>query len=508
VIKKSLGFILFCASGFCTGYLAGVPFFKSSLGVSETPAQGDAKPIEEHHGEFVSLASRTREPHEAPKTIKTTKQLSSLSSSPARGIEKLTLPEVQARLQEMNGMLANAATDELEQNLVARWSKLDPIGAAEFAADAVAQGGNPRLLQTAANAWAKTDPVGAAQWAATLDSPLARDTALGQIFGTWSSTNPAQAASAIATLPMGSAQTVATSAVARNFAKGNLDAALKWAEGLSGAVQLAASREIVNLWSTSDPEATGAWIMQQGSQPLRSEALRQLAGNWVSRDPGAAIDYAQTIADVGLRNGFVQSAMQRFSSMDPVAAANWLSSDAAKPHASSLVGSVSSRWAAFDPGSAAGWASSITDSALRNKALSAVSTSWSQANPDQAAQWVGSIKDAQSRDVATAAFSVELAKANPATAAQWASRISDPARLSSSLNRIVSDWKKIDPNAALIRSFLDSHAGGFKAKAAAMNGAWLDPARLKSTSKRLPLFSVWRAFSQRVLSFREVRIRK
>jgi hypothetical protein len=194
-----------------------------------------------------------------------------------RGVEKLTLPEVQARLQEMNGMLATAATDELEQNLVARWSKLDPIGASQFAADAVAQGGNPRLLQTAATAWAKTDPIGASQWAATLDSPLARDTALGQIFGTWSSTNPAQAASAIATLPMGSAQTVATSAVARHFAKGNLNATLQWAEGLSGPVQLAATREIVNLWSNSDPEATGAWIMQQGSQQVRSEALRQLA---------------------------------------------------------------------------------------------------------------------------------------------------------------------------------------------------------------------------------------
>ena len=451
-MKKSIGFILFSATGFCVGYLVGVPFSKSSLSVSENPARGDAQPIAERRGEFVPLDSRDKEPQAAAKTVKTTAPQTASPSSPVRGIEKLTLPEVQARLQEMNGMLANSATDELEQNLVARWSKLDPIGASEFAADAVAQGGNPRLLQTAAGAWAKTDPIAASQWAATLDSPLARDTALGQIFGTWSSSNPAQAASAIAALPMGSAQTVATSAVARNFAKGNLNAALQWAEGLSGPVQLAATREIVNLWSTSDPMATGAWIMQQGSPQLRNEALRQLAGNWVSRDPGAAIDYAQTISDVGLRNGFVQSAMQRFSSMDPVAAANWLSSDAAKPHASSLVGNVSSRWAAFDPGSAAGWASSITDSALRNKALSAVSASWSQTNPAKAAQWVGSLRDVQARDVATAAFSVELAKANPATAAQWASRISDPARLSSSLNRIVSDWKKIDPNAA--RSFV------------------------------------------------------
>lgn len=447
-MKRSFVFVLFCAAGFCAGYLAGIPFFGSSLKTSESPLRGDATRVEEQPEEFVGLKSQRIEPQPTKGHAQKTAEKSAPPANSASGIEKLTLPEVQARLQEMNGMLASVATDELEQNLVTRWLKLDPIGAAGFAADAVAQGGNPRLLQTAANAWAKTDPVGAAQWAANLDSPLARDTALGQIFGSWSLTNPAQAASAIATLPMGSAQTVATTAVARNFAKGNLNAALQWAEGLSGPVQLAASREIVNLWSATDPEATGAWIMRQNSSQLRSEALRQLAGNWVTRDPSAAIDYAQTLADAVLRNGFTQSAMQRFAAMDPVAAASWLSSDSAKPHASALVGGISSRWAAFDPASAAGWATSITDSALRNKALSAVSTSWGQTNPTKAAQWIGSLKDAQARDVATAAFSVEIAKANPATAAQWASRISDPKRLNFSLNRIVNDWKKIDPNAA------------------------------------------------------------
>jgi hypothetical protein len=274
---------------------------------------------------------------------------------------------------------------------------------------------------------------------------------------------------------MGSAQTVATSAVARNFAKGNLNAALQWAEGLSGPVQLAATREIVNLWSNSDPEATGAWIMQQGSQQVRSEALRQLAGNWVSRDPGAAIDYAQTIADVGLRNGFVQSAMQRFSSMDPVAAANWLSSDAAKPHASSLVGSVSSRWAAFDPGSAAGWASSITDSALRNKALSAVSTSWSQTNPTEAAQWAWLNQGCAGEGCRHCGFqrgisqgesrhgrSMGLAHFRSVQTQQFA----EPDRERLEKNR--------SKRRALICAFFDSHAGGFKAKAAAINRAWLD----------------------------------
>jgi hypothetical protein len=450
-MKKSIVFVVFCTIGFCIGYLAGVPFSMSPIKTLVVPTRSGAKCLNEQETQFVSLTD-SRASKGIAVGVQKPRSQSTFAANPASGIDKLTLAEVQARLQQMNGMQATSVTDEQEQNLVARWAKLDPMGAAEFAADAVAQGGNPRLIQMAANAWAKNDPVGASQWAASLESPLARDSALGQIFNTWSLKNPTQAASAIATLPMGSAQTVATSAVAKNFANGNLNAALQWAQGLSGPVKLAATREIVNLWSSSDPEATGAWVMQQGSPQVRSDALRQLAGNWVFRDPGAAIEYGQTIADAGLRKSFIESAMQRFTNMDPVSAANWLSSDAAKPHASSLVGNVSSRWAAFDPDSAAGWATSITDPTLRNKALSAVSRSWGETDPAKAAQWINSLKDVQTRDVATAAFSVELAKENPATAVQWASHISDPTKLNNSINQIVNNWKKMDPNAA--RSFV------------------------------------------------------
>lgn len=451
-MKKSIVFVLFCAVGFCLGYAMGVPFFKSALREATNPSSGNKPYLEEKRSEFVSVATSKNEPMAAPEKTRARLPSAASPSNRAKQIEKLSLAEVQSRLDQMNGMLATSATDELEQSLVNRWANLDPIGAAEYAADAVAQGGSPRLLQTAAMAWAKYDPSSASQWAAGLDSPLARDTAIGQIFNTWSETNPVQAAGAIDQLPLGSAQTVATSAVAKNFVRGNLNAAVQWAEGLSGPVQRAATREIVNLWSISDPQAAGNWIMQRAAPHLRGEALGQLAGSWVSRDPGAAIEYAQTIANADLKEGFIKSAMNRFASMDPIAAADWLSSEASKPYASSLVGGVSSRWADFDPGTAAGWASSITDTNLRNKALAAVSTSWGKNNPDAAAQWIGSLRDIQAKDVATAAFSVELARANPAMAAQWASRISDPGKLANSMNQIVRNWKKIDPNAA--RSFV------------------------------------------------------
>ena len=172
---------------------------KSPSSVSEAPDQGDAQ----HRGEFVSVASHAGETQTTPKTINTTGQKAAPPSNPAAEIEKLTLPQVQARLQKMNGMEATAQAAELEGELVRRWSKLDPIGAAKYAADAVAQGGDDMLLALAAAAWAKTDPIAASQWAATLDSPKARKQALAHFFIIWSRTNPAQAASAIATLPMG-----------------------------------------------------------------------------------------------------------------------------------------------------------------------------------------------------------------------------------------------------------------------------------------------------------------
>ena len=444
-MKKYLLFVLFCASGFCVGYLKGFPFSKSPSSVSEAPVRGNTQ----HRGEFVSVASHAGETETTPKTVNTTGQKAAPPSDPAAEILKLTLPEVQARLQKMNGMEATAEAEELEKNLVRRWSELDPIGAAKYAADAVAQGGDDMLLVSAASAWAETDPIAASQWAATLDSPKAREKSLVYIFETWSRTNPAQAASAIATLPMGPAQDQAARYVAENFAKANLNAAVQWAEGLSGAVQVAATEEIVDLWSTSDPEATGAWIMRQGSPQVRKEALGRLARNWAERDPGAAIDYAQKISDVGLRNEFVQWAVYKFSEIDPVAAANWLSSGAAKLDASSFeVRVVSKNYAEIDPGAAAGWASSITDGALRNKALSTVSESWIQTNPAEASKWVGSLQDVQARDVATVAFSKKLARENPASAAQWALSISDPDQRRFSLHSIMIGWKMNDPNAA------------------------------------------------------------
>jgi|Laugresu1bdmlbdd_1035124.scaffolds.fasta_scaffold10321_1 hypothetical protein len=459
-MKKPLFFILFCGLAFCAGCFVGNPFSKTG-GPIASGTQGNPENVESLGLKAIPLAPQ-KDTLETKRHAKVSHQPQpALSSNPANDIANLSLAEVQARLQAMDGVLATAATEEMEELLVNRWSALDPIGASQFAADALAQGGNPELLQTASKAWAKTDPAGAAQWAANLETSLARDTAIGQIFTTWSSTDPVMASGAINALPLGSAQMEATSAVAKNFIKGNPDAALKWAEGLPRQLQKAATEEIVNFWSASDPAATGAWILKQPSLQTRSEALKQLAGNWVARDPGSALEYAQSIADPNLRVHFICEAMDRFSNMDPVAAADWLSSEEARPvihvvdsSGLGLTADISRRWAGFDPGAASNWAASIPNSDVRRQAIFEVSTIWAESNPAAAAQWIGSIGEAGTRDSAIAAFSFQIAKADPGNAAQWATRISDSAERSLIIEKIVSDWRQTDPNAA--RLFVQS----------------------------------------------------
>ena len=180
-MKRSLIFILICASGFCAGYLLGVPFFKTQPLPSFTR---QPETVENLGQKFSTLASSEKKQAAPPPKSQKPAPKPAAPPNLAAEIGSLSLAEVHSRLQAMDGMEATAATDEMDQLLVSRWSKLDPIGASEFAAAAVAEGGNPRLLQTATAAWAKTDPAGAAQWAAALDSPLARDSALGQIFNT------------------------------------------------------------------------------------------------------------------------------------------------------------------------------------------------------------------------------------------------------------------------------------------------------------------------------------
>jgi len=369
-------------------------------------------------------------------------------------IDRMSLEQIQAKLQQLNNAAPGPKTDRLEQELVERWSALDPRGAADYAAQAYAQGANETVLRKAAEALASVDPAAASAWAAALESPLVRDTALRHIYRKWSERNSAAAAASLTSLPIGSAQLVAASASGKHFADANLSGALQWVNSLDGAVQTAAMRSVLSRWAITDPAAAGAWAMQQNSPGLRSEAMKLLASDWAQRDPAAALAYANAIESPAARVEYVQAALQRYALSDPQSAAAWLAGAEASPYVKAAIGGITSQWAAFDPGAASGWAESIPDPALRDRAVAAVSRSWGNTDPAQAAQWISGLADSKARDAATAAFSSVLAKSDPATAAQWAAGITDAAARNQSLTQVVRDWKRADLPAAT--AFLQS----------------------------------------------------
>ena len=92
--------------------------------------------------------------------------------------KKLSLEQVKARLESLNGAPVTPESDRMEQRLVERWAQLDPSSAATYAAQAVDAGAPVALLQAAMAVWAKSDPTAASAWAVTLTSLDLRENAV------------------------------------------------------------------------------------------------------------------------------------------------------------------------------------------------------------------------------------------------------------------------------------------------------------------------------------------
>ena len=115
-MKKTLFFLLFCGLGFCAGYLAGIPFSKTSASIV-SGMQGNPENVENLGHKAIPLTPQKDTP-EAKRPAKVSQPpRSAPPSNPANEIAKLSLPEVQARLQAMDGMVVTAATEEMEKSL-------------------------------------------------------------------------------------------------------------------------------------------------------------------------------------------------------------------------------------------------------------------------------------------------------------------------------------------------------------------------------------------------------
>lgn len=82
---------------------------------------------------------------------------------------------------------------------------------------------------------------------------------------------------------------------ASNFAARDLQTAVTWVTSLPAEVSAAAVSGVASQWARKDPAATGKWILQLPSGPVKNAAIQALVGQIERTDPDAARQWQASI---------------------------------------------------------------------------------------------------------------------------------------------------------------------------------------------------------------------
>lgn len=386
-----------------------------------------------------------------------------------------------ARIQEaLKGMEKSrvAHREQVIAQLFARWGEIDPEMAME-----VAQGVEKVSLQTEAvkavlGAWVERDAASAERWVAALPDGLLKNSAwetlisavavsdprhalalaagremnweravtmAHDIFDGWIGTNPQEAATHALQLAPGQLRTQALRAIANEWARVDLRAALAWAEALPdqdyevktrGSFGLSPIYGVLDTWVKMDSTAAVNWLAQLPDDDQRKAALVASARTFLSStnpSPATAMQLAMMLPEGPVRESALQEFAQNLARWEPASALAWMrqQTDVEKRRVimsgllSHLSGddlrsaledtrsldakgredliSIQSRdrggttmWSLADPATLAAWAERQPDN---QEFLNRIAQSWAQRDPERAAEWLKNLP-APARDTA------------------------------------------------------------------------------------------------------------
>jgi hypothetical protein len=155
---------------------------------------------------------------------------------------------------------------DITRDLVRDWADRSPQAAAAYAASNALDVGRGSLTSLIADRWSKQDPQSAANWAMTLPAGREQQRAYDQLVQNWCDLNLQAAASFVSSQPAGENKDAMIGTLAREVAKQDPSAALKWAATLSDSgMQEETAWSVLRRSVRRDPEGT--------QQLLQSSAL-------------------------------------------------------------------------------------------------------------------------------------------------------------------------------------------------------------------------------------------
>ncbi|WP_035606698.1 hypothetical protein [Haloferula sp. BvORR071] len=286
--------------------------------------------------------------------------------------------EADAVLAQFEGVEHSILAGSLAGTMVAD----DPEGAIKLFNSIPSTLRDEDKLQTFVWSLARHDPEKALEFATSLSSANERSQAVRQAIQQMAVLSPQDAVKQLSSFKDANDRQQAMVALAETWGSNDPEAALKWAESLSGDEQTTALAKLLPARAKNDPAEASARLQSLLENPgsasgsALQSATADLATEWAGRDPQQTAAWVGRLPAGTAAESGATALVTNWSSHDPAAAANWIASlpdggvkDAAiQP----LVGAILQN----DPDNAFSWGLSIQDPTKRAEVMAGTIRQW------------------------------------------------------------------------------------------------------------------------------------
>jgi hypothetical protein len=192
-----------------------------------------------------------------------------------------------------------------------------------------------------------------------------------------------------------------------------------------------------------DPAAAAAWV-ETLPLTLRFGACALVAPAWARVDLSAATKWAEGISDLSLRTNVFRRIGQEVEGIGETQAAAWAQRLAGSADAGQHTELISRLWAKGDVQGAFQWSANLGEPERRTAAVVAVAGVVAEQDPQTTSAWVGQFPAGDLRNQAVSALAVVWSQRDPESALRWLAGLGDPPLLESNMHTAASRWLQAD----------------------------------------------------------------
>ncbi|HUS36527.1 MAG TPA: hypothetical protein VM680_14340 [Verrucomicrobiae bacterium] len=347
---------------------------------------------------------------------------------------------------------ANTLTDKLlrEQTVTfawVGWVESDPATAAAALQKDPKMLNDSSLVNAVAANWSRTDVTAALKWIESIPDERNRNEAYNSIDFTKAKLSPDSAREILLGLPDDARNRLAEK-VGLEFARDNVDQALAWAGQLPADKSRAnALNSILSYWSNSDPSAAARYLATQPTSKQNTDFLARAMHQWNENDPDAADKFLQTLPRGAERDAATAGMIQSIEDPKSARAVELFESIQDRKVAATVADRFISSLARSDPDAAFRLAGEMPAEA-QPKLYHDLMRGWAFEHTAEAGQWLNTLTPGPARDSAIEGYVSVIDGMDPAKATQWASAINEPTKRIEVIFQAVDRWFNKDPVAA------------------------------------------------------------